>query len=238
MNNILVLLPFYNYEKFLRESIKSILAQTYSNFKLVLIDDASTDSSLKIAEEYSHLANVDIIRNQINMGPYYCLNLGLSSNIEYDWDWLITHGGDDVSYPTRFENQINAIDSSTIAVSCRFDRVDYYTHRRIKTNPETNESMLLTNRRVFNTIGYYDLTRVGGDTEYKKRLNLAFPQMKITKVDLVLVDAFLHESNLTKTIPAGGAERIAYVSSFTKIHENMKRSNNFYKGFNPVNINN
>lgn len=234
MNTILVLLPFYNCDTFLKASIESILAQTYSNFKLVLIDDSSTDTSLEVAKQYSHLPNVEIIENPINMGPYYCLNLGLLSNINYNWDWVITHGGDDISYLTRFQNQINAIKQNAIAVSCRFDRVEFYTNRRIHTNPETNESMLLVSRKVFDTIGYYDTTRVGCDTEYKKRLRLAFPQMEIVKVDKILVDAFLHDSNLTKKIPLGGTERRAYVAFFTRAHENMKRTKSFYKGFKKI----
>ena len=41
-----VLMPVYNAEKFLAESINSILSQTYSNFELLILDDASTDNSL------------------------------------------------------------------------------------------------------------------------------------------------------------------------------------------------
>jgi glycosyltransferase involved in cell wall biosynthesis len=234
MNKILVLLPFYNYSHLLKASIDSILNQTYQNFKLVLIDDASTDSSLEVAKQYATLPNVEIIENPTNMGPYYCLNLGLLSNRDLDWDWVITHGGDDISYPTRFQNQVDAITNNSIAVSCRFDRVDYHTNRRTQTNPETNESMLLASRKVFNTIGYYDTNRVGCDTEYKKRLRLAIPQMEITKVDQILVDAFTHDSNLTKQIPLGGPQRRAYVASFTRIHESMKRANNFYKEFKKI----
>ena len=43
-----VLMPVYNAEKFLAESIGSILNQTYYNFELLILDDASTDNSLKI----------------------------------------------------------------------------------------------------------------------------------------------------------------------------------------------
>ena len=43
-----VLMPVYNADKFLDESINSILSQTYSDFELLILDDASTDNSLKI----------------------------------------------------------------------------------------------------------------------------------------------------------------------------------------------
>ena len=47
-----VLMPVYNEEKFLAESIGSILNQTYYNFELLILDDASTDNSLKIIKAY------------------------------------------------------------------------------------------------------------------------------------------------------------------------------------------
>ena len=48
-----VLMPVYNAEKFLAESINSILSQTYSNFEFVILDDGSTDNSLKIIKAYA-----------------------------------------------------------------------------------------------------------------------------------------------------------------------------------------
>ena len=48
-----VLMPVYNADKFLDESIGSILNQTYSDFEFIILDDASTDSSLKIIKNYA-----------------------------------------------------------------------------------------------------------------------------------------------------------------------------------------
>ena len=231
MNKILVLLPFYNSERFLKMAIDSILNQTHTNFKLVLIDDASTDSSLSIANEYAHLSNVQIIENTTNTGPYRCLNSGLLSNADLDWDWVITHGSDDISYPTRFKDQLSMITDKTIAVSCRFDRVNYFTKSRKVTNPETNESMLLTSKEVFDKIGYYWNIRAAGDTEYKERLRLAFPNMEITKLDKVLVDALDHDANLTKQIPINSNYRLSFVKVFRAAHKLMKSDNNFYIDF-------
>ena len=48
-----VLMPVYNADKFLAESINSILSQTYSDFEMLILDDASTDNSLKIIKAYA-----------------------------------------------------------------------------------------------------------------------------------------------------------------------------------------
>ena len=53
MNDLIsIVLPVYNGEKYLRESINSIIAQTYENWELLILDDCSTDNSSVIAKEY------------------------------------------------------------------------------------------------------------------------------------------------------------------------------------------
>ena len=49
-----VLMPVYNADKFLAESINSILSQTYSDFEMLILDDASTDNSLKIIKAFQN----------------------------------------------------------------------------------------------------------------------------------------------------------------------------------------
>ena len=62
-----VLMPVYNAEKFLDESIGSILNQTYSNFELLILDDASTDNSLKIIKAYAKEdKRITVLVNQKN----------------------------------------------------------------------------------------------------------------------------------------------------------------------------
>ena len=62
MSKFLIIIPFYNVEDHLKSAIESILQQTYSNIDLILIDDCSTDTSLKIAKSYEHLDNVTLLQ--------------------------------------------------------------------------------------------------------------------------------------------------------------------------------
>ena len=69
MNNILeektivdVILPNFNKEKFLEESINSVVLQTFQNWKMYIIDDNSTDNSLEIIKKFSNLKNITIIK--------------------------------------------------------------------------------------------------------------------------------------------------------------------------------
>ena len=49
---VTVIIPVYNVEEYLRQCLDSVLAQTYKNLEVILVDDGSTDSSIKICQEY------------------------------------------------------------------------------------------------------------------------------------------------------------------------------------------
>lgn len=66
-----IIVPNYNYEQYLPLRIKSILNQTFKDFELILLDDYSTDNSMKIIEQYKHLPFVKIIANTANSGNVF-----------------------------------------------------------------------------------------------------------------------------------------------------------------------
>ena len=77
MPTISVIVPIYNTEKYLRRCIDSVLAQTYKDFELLLIDDGSTDSSGAICDEYAALdARVSVFHKE-NGGVSDTRNYGL-----------------------------------------------------------------------------------------------------------------------------------------------------------------
>ena len=79
MPKISVILPVYNGEKYLKESINSILNQTFQNFELIIIDDCSTDSSPAIAQHYTSIdSRIFYYRNNINLKLPKSLNIGFS----------------------------------------------------------------------------------------------------------------------------------------------------------------
>jgi len=74
---ISIVLPVYNGEKYLEEAILSCLNQTYTNLELVVVDDASTDNSLKIAREFRVKdSRIKILVNQNNLSLPKSLNVG------------------------------------------------------------------------------------------------------------------------------------------------------------------
>ena len=82
-------IPVYNGEKFIRKCIESILQQTHRNFELIISDNASTDSTRKICEEYLNKDNrIIFVRQEKNMGGGWNFNFLLKmllENILFGW---------------------------------------------------------------------------------------------------------------------------------------------------------
>ncbi|KAB2835359.1 MAG: glycosyltransferase, partial [Candidatus Brocadia sp.] len=107
-----VITIFLNTEKFLREAIESVLAQTYDNWELLLIDDGSTDGSTDIARRYAE-RYPDKIRyyehdNHQNRGKSISRNLGF---INARGDYIALLDADDVYLPEKLHRQVVILES-------------------------------------------------------------------------------------------------------------------------------
>ena len=72
-----VILPNYNKSKFIEDAINSVIAQTYNNWHLYIIDDNSTDNSVEAINKFSNLTNVTVVKLHKNKGPAFCRNYGM-----------------------------------------------------------------------------------------------------------------------------------------------------------------
>lgn len=113
-DKVSVVIPVFNSEKFLSESIESILNQTYKNIEIFAIDDGSTDDSLRILEQYS---NKITILSQKNQGLSSSLNAAIK---KINGKWFKWFSPDDVLYPNTIEillNEIKKLPKNTIVYS-------------------------------------------------------------------------------------------------------------------------
>ena len=100
-----VLMPVYNAEKFLKDSIDSILKQTYSDFEMLILDDASTDNSLKIIKAYAkENKRIKILVNKTNQKQAKCRNRLLKNSKTEFIAWM---DADDISLPHWLQTQID-----------------------------------------------------------------------------------------------------------------------------------
>jgi hypothetical protein len=114
-------LPVYNAERYLSAAIDSLLSQTFTDFELLIADNASTDSTQRICREYAARdARVRYFRHQENMGAgwnhNYLLNLARSEFFK----WA---AGDDLCAPTFLERCIDALDNPDAVLSHPLTRI-------------------------------------------------------------------------------------------------------------------
>ncbi len=76
-NFVDIIMPNFNKEKYLNDSINSIINQTYKNWKLYIIDDCSKDKSKEILKKFQEYKNIKIIKLNKNKGPSFCRNYGM-----------------------------------------------------------------------------------------------------------------------------------------------------------------
>jgi len=99
-----IIMPVHNGEKYIKESIESILSQTHRNFEFIIINDGSTDNTLLVLEEYSKRDSRIIIKNNVkNKGISNSLNSGLKLARA---PLIARMDSDDIAYPNRLETQV------------------------------------------------------------------------------------------------------------------------------------
>ncbi|MFA5393583.1 MAG: glycosyltransferase family 2 protein [Candidatus Ratteibacteria bacterium] len=104
---VTVLMPVYNSEKYLREAIDSILGQTYRDYEFIIINDGSTDGSVKIIQSYID-KRIKLINNGKNIGISATRNKGLELAVG---EYTIVMDSDDISLPARIEKQVRFMDN-------------------------------------------------------------------------------------------------------------------------------
>lgn len=186
-----VVIPLYNKEKYIRETVQSVLAQDYKEFEVLIVNDGSTDGSLHKLKDISD-ARIKII-NQENSGVSQARNTGISNA---SFEWIAFLDGDDVWSPNHLSELKRIIElfpsSGLISTQhSKFDRSSELvfklkTHdshiRSINYFAEAAKSPSIVwtsaaciSQKVFNEIGGFSNIRIGEDLEYWVKVALDYP---------------------------------------------------------------
>lgn len=101
-----IIVPAYNAARWLRETIDSVLAQTYPDFELVIVDDASTDDTVAIARDTGD-PRVRVIESEKNAGAAISRNVGIEAA---RGEYLAFLDADDIALPQRIERQVSFLE--------------------------------------------------------------------------------------------------------------------------------
>lgn len=169
---ISVIIPLYNKEKYIKETIQSVLNQTYKNFELIIVNDGSTDGSLKIVDSILD-ERIKVIRIE-NGGVSNARNTGIK-NAKFEWIALLD--ADDEWETIYLENAFDLIQSYNITdvVATNYylkNQTGKKTALKIKkgflnsyfNNPCITSSSVIINKRIFNEIGIFnEILKYGED---------------------------------------------------------------------------
>lgn len=210
---VTVLLAVHNGEPFVREAIGSVLDQTFTDFELLVVDDASTDATVEIVTGFAD-ERVRVLRNERNLGQVPSLNRGL---LEARGEYVARLDADDVCRPTRLERQTAVLDREPRvglvgtwmdAIDARGrllgrlqktldDYVDFLYHTLIMRVYVSHPSAMYRRDPVLRIGGYDETTGPAEDKDLWRKLALERFEARIVPEPLVLYR--LHDQQLSQT---------------------------------------
>lgn len=136
-----IIVPNFNKGKYIERCILSIINQTFKNWHLILVDDASIDNSKNILKKFSTNKKITFIYLKKNKGPSFCRNLGLRKSSS---KYIAFLDSDDFWSLNKLEEQVSFMESRNFDITY----TDYLTIK------EENEEKILKKTSISNNFNY------------------------------------------------------------------------------------
>lgn len=242
MAKVSIVLPTYNGKKYLEQSIESILAQTYSDWELILIDDCSTDGTYNIVEQYSKFDHrIYAIHNEENKKLPASLNIGFSIAKGKYLTWT---SDDNLYMPNALQTMVQYLElhNNIYMVQANMYLIDEKESIIGQLETYSNKEMYLHNcvgacflyrREVRDKIGDYDINSFCvEDYDYWLRVLEEFEE--IAPINKFLYMYRVHKDSLTQIKKEEILNqlfrlRIKHINKILDVlHENQKELCMFY----------
>jgi hypothetical protein len=195
-----VVMTTFNAAKHVAFAVRSVLEQSYTNFELLIVDDASTDDT---REQLAALAASDrrirILRNATNAGTYLAKNHA----IETCAGELVTcHDSDDWWHPQHLERHVARMLERPGLVAtksgwARIDEAGEFSLKRWGVFTHANPASAMIRRHAFADVGYFDAVRTGADVELWSRLERRYGPKAVDEQHICLALGLNHDRSLT-----------------------------------------
>lgn len=188
-----IIIPVYNNEEYLEQSISSVYQQIYKNFELIVIDDCSNDSSPNILAKLKKTYNFKLINNLTNLGKFKSLNNALKI---ITGNYFLVLDSDDYLSPERliYDYAIFKSNPNILSVQSKYVRINPIS-KEILLGPVFGENITTYSAKLLDIIGYYNENRFGGDSEYLMRFYLCMNKKKF----MIKYDKLTYYSNKRNT---------------------------------------
>jgi len=164
MNHLIsIITPSFNAEKFISETIISIQKQSYTNWELIIVDDASSDKTISIIKEYSNKDyRIKFVKNTINRGAAFCRNLAIDLA---KGTYLAFLDSDDLWHFQKLEKQIQFMIDNNNSVSftsyLHIDENGNSLKKRIVALASLSYKKQFKNNYIGNLTGIYNTEVLG-----------------------------------------------------------------------------
>jgi glycosyltransferase involved in cell wall biosynthesis len=205
-----IVVPAYNAESTLATSVNSLRAQTLPHIQILIVDDASTDGTDRVATELAAQdPRIKVLRHRDNQGAYAARNTGL---MNADGEYFTVHDADDWSHPELIERQLAPLQDGRATGS--FSRLARVTpklkfllrpYRPMVEPIHWNYTSLLVPTETLRQFGGWDTVRAHADSELIERLRGYFGSEPLVEVDTKVPLSFFLVSgnNLTESKDTG-----------------------------------
>jgi len=199
-----VIVTTYNSALFIDNCIKSLLNQSINNIEIIVVDDASTDSTIEVLKKY---LTVKVIKLTENKGTYHARNIGIQ---QASGEFITFQDSDDWSHPQRLELQLNELLNSNnkIASFSHFFRVDEALGvpvcRQNYPLLRLNLSSMMISRLVLQHLGGYDSSRrIESDKKLFQLIKSVYNESSISYVRKPMAIGSYRKNSLTTAHSSG-----------------------------------
>ena len=161
-----IIMPMYNSAAFVVEAIQSVLAQTYTNWELIIVDDCSSDDSVSHVREFCHAdSRIHLLQtNKASGSPTTPRNEGVK---HANGRFIAFLESDDMWLPMKLEEQLKVFNDSDDSVAIVFSDYEKIKEcgtrsgRIVKAPASANYASMLKGNVIGNLTGMYDTAKVG-----------------------------------------------------------------------------
>jgi glycosyltransferase involved in cell wall biosynthesis len=206
---ISIIIPTYNYGRFIGRALNSVLSQSYQDYEIIVVDDASTDDTKKIVGQYDDL-RMRYIKHKVNCGPSKTRNTGIEASKGM---YIAFLDSDDTWMPKKIESQIEVFRKGPDNLGVVYTSMKIFDESMSKTfspPPSTcrgqvllqlltanhlggGSSAVMIKRECFNKAGLFDIS-IRGNEDWDMWIRLACFYL-FEYIDKVLVTLTTHSFN-------------------------------------------
>ena len=213
-----IVMPAHNYGRFIAEAIESFVAQTFADFELIVVDDASTDDTVEVVQGYDD-SRIALIKRQVcSCSGVWARNDGLSAA---GGSLIAVADADDVSLPDRLEQQVNflrrypeidivgggliPVDQNGSPIGLPVlkpvyrNRPDRYRKALLMGRPVVLHGTLMFRKHILKQLRGYGDYASSGDYEFLLRASRYF---RLCNLNEILIYCRQHASSVTRTYGA------------------------------------